>query len=51
MAEQKQYFCRYDKNANPNSCAGCEYGCLEKRPATYINRAFEDAVKEMVSND
>lgn len=43
--------CRYDKDANPSSCPGCEYGCLEKRPAAYINREFEEAVKEMESDD
>lgn len=42
--------CRYDKDANPQGCSGCEYGCLEKRPAAYINRDFEDAVKEMEEN-
>lgn len=37
--------CRYDKHANPNSCGGCEYGCIEK-PAI-INEEFEKAVRDM----
>jgi hypothetical protein len=37
--------CRYDKDANPNSCGGCAFGCIEK-PAI-INADFEKAVKEM----
>lgn len=37
--------CRYDKDANPNSCAGCQYGCIEK-PAI-INEDFEKAVRDM----
>lgn len=42
--------CRYDKDANPSTCSGCEYGCLDKKPAAYINREFENAVKEMESD-
>lgn len=42
--------CRYDKPENPNTCDGCGYGCLDKKPAAYINRDFENAVKEMESN-
>lgn len=38
--------CRYDKDANPNSCGGCQYGCIERKPAT-INKEFEKAVKDM----
>lgn len=38
--------CRYDKDANPNSCGGCEHGCIERKPAT-INKEFEQAIKEM----
>ena len=42
--------CRYDKDTNPQGCSGCEAGCLDKRPAAYINRDFENAVKEMEQN-
>lgn len=38
--------CRYDKDANPNSCGGCEYGCIVRKPAI-INEEFEKAVKDM----
>lgn len=38
--------CRYDKDANPNSCGGCEYGCIERKPAI-INEDFEKAVRDM----
>lgn len=38
--------CRYDKNANTSSCAGCGYGCIEQKPAT-INKEFEQAIKDM----
>lgn len=41
--------CRYDKNANPNSCAGCQYGCIERKPAI-INEDFEKAVRDMVES-
>lgn len=41
--------CRYDKDANPNSCAGCQYGCIEK-PAI-INEEFEKAVRDMETQD
>lgn len=47
MDSKKEKYCRYDKYANTDNCRGCELGCLEKRPAAYINREFEDAVKEM----
>jgi hypothetical protein len=40
--------CRYDKDANPNSCGGCQYGCIERKPAT-INKEFERVVKDMES--
>ena len=38
--------CRYDKDANPNSCGGCQYGCIERKPA-FINEDFEKAVQDM----
>lgn len=38
--------CRYDKDANPNSCGGCQYGCIDRKPAT-INKEFEKAIKDM----
>lgn len=38
--------CRYDKDANPASCGGCQYGCIERKPAV-INEDFEKAVKDM----
>jgi hypothetical protein len=37
---------RYDKDPNPNSCGGCQYGCIERKAAT-INKEFEKAVKDM----
>ena len=43
--------CRYDKDANTQGCSGCKSGCLDKKPAAYINREFEEAVKEMESDD
>ena len=43
--------CRYDKDANTEGCSGCELGCLDHRPAAYINREFEKVVKEMESDD
>lgn len=39
--------CRYNPPQNPTICTGCEKGCLDKPPAAYINKDFEDAVKEM----
>jgi len=42
-----EYYCKYDKDTNPSTCTGCEKRCLRKRPAAYINREFEEAVKEM----
>jgi hypothetical protein len=38
--------CRYDKDVNTASCGGCEYGCIERKPAI-INEDFERAVKDM----
>ena len=38
--------CRYDKDANPNSCGGCQYGCVERKAAT-MNKEFEEAVRDM----
>lgn len=52
--EQGEYdvkFCRYDKNTNTDKCKGCDKGCLSKRPVAYINKEFEDAVKEMEQDD
>ena len=39
--------CRYDKEANPNSCGGCQYGCIDRKPGMLINKEFENAVKDM----
>lgn len=38
--------CRFDKDANPASCGGCKYGCIERKPAT-INMKFEKAIQDM----
>lgn len=40
-------FCRFNRKENPDTCPGCRYGCLKKKPAAYINRDFEEAVQEM----
>jgi hypothetical protein len=47
----KEKYCRYSPQEKPENCKGCEKGCLDKKPGMYINRKFEDAVKEMESND
>lgn len=46
----KKFICRYDKDANPNSCGGCKYGCIERKPAT-PNQEFEKAVKDMMRSN
>lgn len=43
-------YCRYNPHEDPETCKGCEKGCLDKKPGMYINREFEDAVKEMESH-
>jgi hypothetical protein len=43
----KKKICRYNPPENTKTCKGCEKGCLDKVPGMYINREFENAVKEM----
>ena len=46
----KKKYCRYYPAEDPENCNGCDNGCLDKAPGMYINREFEDAVKEMESD-
>lgn len=51
MTTQPQnQICRYSPPENPATCKGCEKGCLDKKPAAYVNREFENAVNEMIEN-
>lgn len=43
-------YCRYSRDMDSSNCPGCEHGCLERQPAAYINREFDDAVREMIGN-
>ncbi len=47
ISDIQQRFCRYWPQSIPENCKGCKEGCLDRKPAAYINREFEEAVKEM----